>query len=190
MSSSFEDGAPLPARPDWPTCLVRVLSPGHAFQADVLLLEGPRGAWVVKDFRGQGGLLRRWVGRWLCAREARAYRRLEGVSAVPSLLERLDDFAIALEYRPGTLLSRALRGKVPADFMEELARNVASMHAQGVVHLDLRHRSNVLAGVDGHPVILDFASAVCLRPGSGLLRWMVRFDLQAVEKWRTRIDPD
>ena len=155
-----------------------------------MLLEGDRGFFVVKDFRGQGGWLRRWVGRWLCAREVRAYRRLEGVSAVPRLLERLDDFAFALEYRPGQWLSRAVKGELPDGFVEELERSVAAMHAKGVIHLDLRHRSNVLAGQDGCPVILDFASALCLPPGSWFCRWVAHFDLQAVEKWRIRIDPD
>ena len=116
-----------------------------------MLLEGDRGFFVVKDFRGQGGWLRRWGGRWLCAREVRAYRRLEGVSAVPRLLERLDDFAFALEYRPGQWLSRALKGELPDGFVEELERSVAAMHEKGVIHLDLRHRSNVLAGQDGRP---------------------------------------
>ncbi|MAJ61353.1 MAG: hypothetical protein CBC48_16240 [bacterium TMED88] len=185
-----EKGASFPGRPDWADSLSRVLSPGHGFQADVLLFEGDAGIFVVKDFRGQGGWLRRWAGRWLCAREVRAYRRLEGVSAVPRLLERLDDFAFALEYRPGTWLSRALKGKVSKSFVKELERNVAAMHAKGVVHLDLRHRSNVLAGEDGRPVIIDFASALCLRPGSWFCRGIARFDRRAVEKWRARIDPD
>ena len=154
-----------------------------------MLLKGDRGLFVVKDFRGQGGWLRRRAGRWLCAREVRAYRRLEDVSAVPRLLARLDEFAFALEYRPGTWLSRALREKVPEGFFEELERSVAAMHAKGVVHLDLRHRSNVLAGQDGSPVIIDFASALCLRPGSWFCRWVAHFDRQAVEKWRTRIGP-
>jgi hypothetical protein len=60
-----------------------------------------------------------------------------------------------------------------------------------VVHLDLRHRSNVLLGDDGHPVLLDFATALHLRPerlaGRLLLPVLRRFDRGAVDKWRDRL---
>ena len=170
-----------------------MLSRGARFQADVLLLETDAGPLVVKDFRGRGRLLAWTIGRWLCAREVRAYRRLEGVTVVPRLIGRVDAYAFALEYRPGELLSRSLRGRLPERFMAELDDGVRAIHARGVVHLDLRHRSNVLGGADGHPVVLDFASALCAPRRGRIARWLVgllaRFDRRAVEKWRSRIEP-
>jgi tRNA A-37 threonylcarbamoyl transferase component Bud32 len=103
----------------------------------------------------------------------------------------LDGAALVIEYRPGVLLSRSLRGSLPPGFIDELERSVDEMHCRGVVHLDLRHRSNVLAGEDGHPVLIDFASAQCFdastRRGRVLVSLLGRIDQGAVEKWRARI---
>jgi serine/threonine protein kinase len=65
------------------------------------------------------------------------------------------------------------------------------MHARGVAHLDLRHRSNVLLTADGTPVLIDFGSAVCLRPGGLaarlLLPLLARIDRGALGKWRAKL---
>jgi RIO-like serine/threonine protein kinase len=145
---------------------------------------------VVKDFAPRG----RWlhpIGRWLHRRELKAYRQLDGHPCVPRLLGSLDGLAFCVEYRPGEILTRSLRGRLPAAFLPELRRALSEMHERGVAHLDLRHRSNVLAGEDGHPVLLDFASAVCFRPGGVaarlLLPWLARLDERAFRKWQVRL---
>jgi predicted Ser/Thr protein kinase len=169
----------------------RVLNRGRWGNPDVLLVGLPEGSVVVKDFAPRRAWLRRTFGRWLMAREARAYRRLVDVAAVPRLLGRLDADAIVIEYRPGVLLSRSLAGTLPREFLPELETAIDSMHRRGVVHLDLRHRSNILAGDDGHPIVLDFASAIRFDPtrrrgrlGIRLLGWI---DRRALEKWRVRL---
>lgn len=170
-----------------------MLSRGGGFQADVVLVGGPSGGVVVKDFAGRGRLFAETLGRWLCAREVRAYRRLADVPVVPRFIGSVDRFAFAVEYRPGVMLTRSLRGRLPDGFMAELEDGVRAIHARGVVHLDMRHRSNVLAGDDGHPVVIDFASALRLPVGGRVGGWIVRrlasFDLRALEKWRARIEP-
>jgi RIO-like serine/threonine protein kinase len=124
-------------------------------------------------------------------REARAYRRLEGLEAVPRLLGQLDTAALVIEYRPGVLLSRSLAGQLPGTFLVELQGAITEMHRRGVVHLDLRHRSNILASPDGRPVLLDFASALRFdsstwwgRVGVRLLGWL---DRRALKKWQVRL---
>lgn len=158
---------------------------------DVLLVQTEAGPVVVKDFSPRSGWVRRWLGPWSLRREEQAYRHLEGLAAVPRLLGRVDELAIILEYRPGVLLSRSLRGTLPAEFLPELQTGVEDMHARGLVHLDLRHRSNVLAGEDGHPVLLDFATALRFNPTTWWGRWAVsllgRIDLRALDKWRARV---
>ena len=169
----------------------RRLQAGRGTSAEVSVVTGPDGPLVVKEVApGAGAAVRRFA-RWSLAREAAAYERLRGVSAVPKLIGVLDEDAIVLEYRPGTLLSRALAGTLPEAFMGELEAAVEAMHAAGVVHLDLRHRSNVLAGEDGHPVLLDFASAltfdVCGHRGRVCRTLFAWVDRRAVEKWRVRL---
>jgi serine/threonine protein kinase len=169
----------------------RVLNRGGWGNPDVLLVDAPSGPVVVKDFSPRHALVRRLLGPWLIAREARAYRRLAGLSSVPSLIGRLDAEALVLEYRPGVLLSRSLRGRVRPGFLAELEAAVDEMHSRGIIHLDLRHRSNILAGDDGHPVLLDFASALRCDPstrvGRLLLRGLAWIDRRALEKWHVRL---
>ena len=168
-----------------------VLNRGGWGNPDVLLVQADDELVVVKDFSPRSDWVRRWLGPWSLRREERAYRRLEGLSAVPQLLGRVDDLAIVLEYRPGVLLSRSLRGTLPAEFLPDLQEAVAAMHARGVIHLDLRHRSNILAGRDGRPVLLDFASALRFNPKTWWGRLAVsvlgRIDLRALDKWRVRL---
>ena len=168
-----------------------VLNHGGWGNPDVLLVESSLGSVVVKDFAPRTRYVRRWLGPWLLRREARAYRRLEGLEAVPRLLGQLDAAALVLEYRPGVLLSRSLAGRLPETFLAELQGAIAEMHRRGVVHLDLRHRSNILAGHDGRPVLLDFASALRFdqetwwgRACVVLLGWV---DRRALRKWQVRL---
>ena len=163
-----------------------VLHAGGTGNPDVLLVEGARPGdppVVVKDYAPRSRWVRRLLAPVLLRREARAYRRLEGLSAVPRLLGRVDELALVFEYRPGTLLSRSLRGTLPAAFLPELEA--------AIVHLDLRHRSNILAGEDGHPVLLDFASALrfdASKPwGRAACASLATFDRRALEKWRARL---
>ena len=183
----------LPRREALADAAAKTLQRGTGSSADVLLVEGPDGRVVVKDYARRPRWIRLSLGRWSLAREERAYRRLSGIAAVPRWLGRIDADAIAVEYRPGTLLSRSLAGELPSGFVDELEAGVAAMHARGIVHLDLRHRSNVLAGEDGHPVLLDFASALFFDPNArrgrvarSLFAWI---DRRALEKWRVRLRP-
>lgn len=181
------------SRSTLPDRILQVLKRGRRRNPDVYLVQGDAGPVVVKDFTPRGWVMRRWLGPWLMRRELDAYAQLEGHPAVPRVLGVLDEHAFAVEYRPGERVSRRLRGRVPADFADQLAAAVAEMHARGVAHLDLRHRSNVLADEKGRPVLIDFASAMCFRPGSLGARWLLPllgwFDGRAVAKWRVRVEP-
>lgn len=190
MSGSPLDGAGL-SRETIDRRTRAVLSRGGPGNPDVLLVDADTGPVVVKDFAPRGGVVRRGVGPWLLRREERAYRRLSGLAAVPRFLGWVDPMAIVLEYRPGEFLSRRLAGRLPSGFVEELETAVGEMHRRGVVHLDLRHRSNLLAGIDGRPILIDFASAfvfdVSTRRGRCAADRLASFDRRALRKWRTRL---
>ncbi|MEZ4333517.1 MAG: hypothetical protein R3F35_17310 [Myxococcota bacterium] len=170
-----------------------MLSRGGRGNPDVLLVEAGDRSVVVKDFGPRSAWVRRWFGPWLLRREVRAYRRLSGVASVPRWLGWLDRSAIVLEHRPGVPLSRSLAGRVSPDFLPRLEAVVEEMHRRGVVHLDLRHRSNVLADDEGQPVVLDFASALFFDPQRACGRLAVRLlgaiDRRALAKWRARLGP-
>lgn len=191
--SEFPRSPSIVARGDLARRTLFVLNRGGWGNPDVSLVESDGGPVVVKDFSPRGRWVRRWLAPRLLAREARAYRRLAEVEAVPKLIGRVDAEALVIEYRPGILLSRSLAGKLPERFLTDLECAVAEMHRRGIVHLDLRHRSNVLAGDDGRPVIIDFASSLRFDPtsigGRLLLASFAWIDRRAVAKWRVRLEP-
>jgi hypothetical protein len=170
---------------------LRTLSRGGWGNADVLLLRGEGAPIVVKDFAPRRGWVRATFARRLVRREQKAYRALSGMASVPRLLGSVDELGFALEYRPGRRLSREIARRLPEGFLEELRGAVETMHRRGVVHLDLRHRGNILAGDDGRPVLLDFASSLCVPPGGALARLCLPLlswiDRRALRKWERRL---
>jgi len=172
---------------------VGVLNIGNARNPNVVLAETGAGVVVVKDFSMRGPFVRSVLGPWLNRREIQAYRALGEHWAVPRFLGPIDAQAFAVEYRPGHYLNRRLASEVRPEFLAELEAAIAEMHDRGVVHLDLRHRTNALLGEDGRLVLIDFASALCARPGSWMARLLVAsfgaVDRRAVEKWRVRLTP-
>lgn len=175
----------------------RVLKRGRGIKPDVLLVDTPGGQAIVKDYAPRAAWVRWRLGPWLARREQRIYRALAEVAAVPQALGPIDRLAFALEYRRGEPLSRALAersgARSVAGFLAALEASVEAMHACGVVHLDLRHRDNLLMDEWGQPVLVDFAAAMCFRPGSVWYRWyrptVLVYDRRALAKWRDRLRP-
>ena len=148
------------------------------------------GRAVVKDFLSCPRLLRATYGRLLVGREVRAYAALEGVPGVPRFLGRIDDHAFAIEWVPGRDLGKCPRGSLRVETFDRLAATVEEMHRRGVVHLDLRQRRNVLVDDAGVPRVIDFSSALCLRPGGWRLRRLAAVDRSGVLKYKRRFLPD
>lgn len=181
-------------RPDLAGQAVELLNRGNAGNPDVLLVPRVGGPpLVVKDYQPRAAWVRATLGRWVARREARAYCALAEHPAVPAFRGWIDALAFAVEYRPGRRMSRKLAGHVPADFPDRLEAALAEMHRLGVVHLDLRHRSNVLVDDQGAPVLIDFGSAITFRPGGWparvLLPPLASIDRRALRKWRERLAP-
>jgi hypothetical protein len=168
-------------------CLAR----GGRLSPDVWLVDSEAGRVVVKDFAARGPLVRSLLAPWFVRHECRIYRRLDAHPAVPRLLGRIDALAFAVEHRGGVRFSRRRPWTFSREFGNRLDACVRELHALGVVHLDLRHRSNVRAGMDGAPVLIDFGSAIGFRPGGLAQRLALPLlglaDRWAVRKWRRRL---
>lgn len=173
-----------------------LLHRGGLAQADLRLVESPDGdLLVLKDYSARPAWLRFAWSRWLCAREQFAYRaieqRLGARGWLPGFRGSVGREGFLLSYRPGRPLSRALAGELPSGFVDELDEAVQALHGVGVVHLDLSHRSNVLVDACGHPVLLDFASALVAPPGGLRARMLVALlggmDRRAIRKWRRKL---
>lgn len=179
------DLADLPATP---------LATRAPYKAGLLVYDLGDEQVLLKDFSHKRGLLRAVLGPLLSGREAKALRALAGLPGVPQYRGRPDRYSVAMTYSPGARAARRVP-EVRGDerFIAALERTVAAMHSRGVLHLDLKHRSNLLATPDGSPLVVDFESALVVRTGWPCGRLAVellgRLDWLAVQNWKRRLCP-
>jgi hypothetical protein len=169
--------------------LVKGLRPGGGTRPALLLIEDRGKRAVVKDYRASGWLLRQVFGPWLITREECIYLRLRGAPGIPNLVGKLDRHALVVEFVRGRAASEYPMGSLPLDFFDRLAAVVNGIHNRGVVHCDLKNRSNIVVGEGNQPYIVDFASAFTCNGLLGPLRRLLfqRFrvdDRRAVVKAR------
>jgi RIO-like serine/threonine protein kinase len=122
---------------------------------------------MVKDVQRRNRFLRWTLGLWLIHKEWKIYTRLKGTPGVPEPVERIDRFAFAMEFVPGKPVQRG--DALPSTFFSGLERILGDIHSRGVVHLDLRHKGNILISDRGEPFLIDFNSSFYFKE-KGLLR--------------------
>ncbi len=146
---------------------------------------------MVKDVRRKNLFLRWTLGLWLIHKEWKIYSRLTGMKGIPQPVGRIDRFAFAMEFIPGRPI---LRGELlPSSFYSDLERVLREVHDRGVVHLDLRHKGNILVSENGEPFLIDFNSSFAFKEKGflrrylfPLLRWV---DDGGLLKLKKRISP-
>jgi len=164
------------------------LAHGRRGKADVFRVEVDGASLLVKTFRGKPWFAR-LLGRLLIARECAAYEVLRGVKGVPCFVGRFDALTMVLEWIDGEQLGyvgdREQRGLSVFPGLVEVVRQI---HERGVVHWDLRSRHNVLIGEKNDVYVVDFATAIRLKPGglvhSLMFRHFATFDRSALLKWK------
>jgi serine/threonine protein kinase len=141
-----------------------------------------------------------WMGRWLCRREMRFYRLLDGIEGIPRLLGTYGESGLVREFISGCNLREfEAKGKPDARFFVELTAILAAAHARGMSHNDLSKPENILVTDDGRPVIIDYQIAIAPRtqhwplvgwPARAFVRFMQDFDRYHVNKLHTRARPE
>lgn len=165
----------------------RVLNRGGWANGDVVLCARDGEQAVLKTYARRPGWIRLTLGRWLIARERRAYERLDGLPGVAGLLDGGDHEALLVQSVAGDPISFRINADNIARVYARLRRCVQAMHDRGVFHLDLRNRGNVLVDEYDRPTVVDFASAARLNPdgvvgkliGAALRAW----DFRGLRKW-------
>ncbi len=160
-------------------------------KADVRRVDDARGAIAVKDYGARPWALRATVGRWLTAREARAYRAADGIDGLPRFLGRTGPWTLELSWIEGRLLAGLSPAEVDAEVLDRLEAIVAALHERGVALADLHHR-DVLVADGGRVYVVDLATAWVAGPRrSGARRWLFERlreqDAIAVARIRARL---
>ena len=188
-ANNRERGGPSPPTRQQLTAAEReFLKQGKWNKADLTIVDLGEGAVVVKDFANKNWWIR-LLGRLQISRERRAYRRLRGIPGIPEFIGRIDAHALVMQMIPGRQLGFMPDLAKGGDAkLSQLRRIIDRMHAAGVVHWDLRARQNVLITDDGELYVIDFASAIWLRPGGLAHRLIFKrltwVDESAYLKWK------
>lgn len=145
-----------------------------------------RGAYICRDTRPA-----RWwlapVARRLARREARALLALDGIQALPRLLE-VEGNVVYREWLPGRPMHEA-RPRDPAYFRAAL-RLLARLHRRGVSHNDLAKEANWLVAPDGNPALVDFQLAGVHPRRGRWFRLLAHEDLRHLLKHKRYYCPD
>ncbi|MBS3905905.1 MAG: hypothetical protein KGZ49_02605 [Syntrophaceae bacterium] len=169
-------------------CLVR----GRFGKPDLNRVETEGHAFMVKDVRRRNFFLRWTLGLWLIDKEWKIYSRLKGLKGIPQPVERIDRFAFAMEYIPGKAVGRS--EALSASFFLELERVLGEVHSRGVVHMDLRHKGNILVSDKGEPFLIDFNSSFSFRENGILRRFLFPLfqwvDVGGLLKLKERASPN
>ncbi len=182
-------------REDLSRYTVRVIHRGVRAQADALLVNVNGELGVVKDYGQTRGLFRHVLARYLMAREAKALACAQGTPGVPRFYGQPDPWSLTIAYVEGQPASELEPGTVPPEFFDRLHDTVQHLHAQGVLHCDLKRASNILVTPDWQPWLVDFAGALLRgRRWNPLARmlwhWYHSDDYKAIIKLKRRLAPE
>lgn len=156
---------------------------------------------IVKDFSLNSFWFRNIAGRFLVWREKKAYKKLEGLSGVPSLFGSIGGVALIIEEIQGTDLGNMdVSKKLDDKFFSDLKGLIDSFHDRGIAHCDLKRAPNIIIGNDGNIFIIDWAASISKSelsffPLNLIYKRFLQDDLNAITKiklkWRTEsVNPD
>jgi len=152
------------------------LKKSRIYSPDVRLKQVSSGHVVEKTYKDKI-LPIRIIGVVLVWWEAFIYGKLEGITGIPTLLDRPDPYTIVTRFMAGENLRETTR-KPDSLYFDRLAEIINNIHSRGVVHLDLRNRRNYGIDPQGMPYVLDFGASLYipwprfLRKMLGKLDWM------------------
>jgi predicted Ser/Thr protein kinase len=160
-------------------------------QGTVLLFEGDGLKLIIKSAMGRGAVRR--ARQATLERENSAYQRMHGVVGVPASYGFLDKQFLVMEFIDGIAYRQA---KWPNEedrtaWFDQLLSIIQTFHARGVSHGDLKSKTNLIAGVDGKPYIIDFGTTFIHKDGfhpinNHFFKFGKRLDINAWVKHKYR----
>lgn len=160
-------------------------------QGTVLLYEREGLKLIIKSAMGRGAV--RKARQATLEREYQAYTKMHGLIGVPACYGFLDNQYLLMEfidgvpYRQGQWVDEEIR----TAWFDQLLEIIQAFHARGVSHGDLKSKTNLIAGVDGKPYVIDFGTAFMHKDGfhpinNHFFRFGKRLDINAWVKHKYR----
>ena len=141
--------------------------------------------YVVKDFSVCPAFIRYTSSWFLLWRENRALNRLQHINGIPGPPIIRSRWTLRYPYIPGITLREAIhkQHKINPTFFKDLENLVIKMHKNGVIHLDLRNRRNILVTEDNKPALIDFQTAIFTDHLPGFIKhFLFDIDLTGIYK--------
>ncbi|MCW8831424.1 MAG: hypothetical protein OQK32_07895 [Gammaproteobacteria bacterium] len=132
------------------------------YQGKTLLYQNDGLNVVIKTPHGQG--LAKYLHSHMLRHEAQAYQQLKNLKGTPACYGLIDNKYLALEFIDGD----PIRSKRPIDekkYFQKLFIIIEQMHDQGVAHMDLKKKDNLMVTHHDEPCMLDFGVAVIQKKG-------------------------
>ena len=187
--------API-TRDDLARRCVRMLRRGRGTRPEVRLLEIDGQRVVTKDYAACVPIFRLVAGRWLAAKESANYRRVAGMPGIAQWIGVIDPYCFAVGYITGRSCAEMSPGDLnDPGFFRRLHDLVDRLHGAGLVHCDLRYRSNIVVSPGGEPHLVDLVAAFPRRGCFGTIRrWLFSLfseaDFQAIAKLKAELSPE
>ena len=177
-------------REDMARAPMKLLRDGRVANAVVTRVEVGGRFWTVKDFSSRPWWVRTFIAPFLLKRELAILDRLRGVEGVSQESFRIDRTAMAVLFMEGANIGREPARVTPL-YLESFENLLRTMHARGVVHLDVRGTGNVMIRPDGSPGLIDFQASLYTGWMPEFLRRLLEdFDMSgALKKW-LQFQPD
>jgi len=144
---------------------LELLHQGKWANADIYRVEKDGVQSVWKGFSFRSVWIRWTVGLILTHREVRILKKLNHISGIPSEVKRQRVYCFEYNYLEGTTIGTISnqQKKLSKSYFLEAEKLLEKMHAQHIVHLDLRRGENWLVQPNNKPSIIDFQSAAQIK---------------------------
>lgn len=140
-----------------------------------------KSASVVKNYKD------RPFGKAFASHEYRILKKLSGLEGIPRVIS-LTDSTLEISFIDGAPI-QTLPEPLPHETYFKLENLLNEIHKRKIVHLDLRHRKNILISENGDPFILDFESSLDLSRIGFLFDLLRYFDKAGILRIKNRHFP-
>jgi tRNA A-37 threonylcarbamoyl transferase component Bud32 len=152
---------------------------------------------TIKSYYQTSFLYRMTLAKIMLRREYKILSLLRGIDGITDVSYTMPDMLV-YSYISGNTIRYHYKMKLllKEEFFSKMEELIHKIHERGIIHLDLRNKSNVLCGQDVKPYLIDFTSALSLRILPKRLRQIAKnIDISSVYKaWEligeTPLPPD